>query len=273
MTKKRMVQAFAVLAVLGVTCLYAEKREADSISDMSGEQITEGTEETEEAEEAEEAEGSNVGTPDKKLSVERRDFLDWDSLPTGEHGGKILGDYEYDIVRDDVWEMDLLKMLAYLGDESVVFVPEEVQGKGEVLVIGEGAFQYNSSVEQVILPDSIIRIEASAFAYCPRLKYVVMGTNIEWIGAAAFSDCPSIEEIHFPEGLEVLGAEACRYCSRLEKVYLPNSIADMGYHPFKGCENLRLIYGRSEHAKGFAEELGCVYVDLNRIEEEGNIVW
>ncbi len=121
--------------------------------------------------------------------------------------------------------------------------------------------------------DSIIKIEDSAFSHCPRLEYVVMGTNIEWIGDAAFSDCPSIKEIHFPEGLEILGNGACLYCSRLEKVYFPDSIGSLRGHQFKGCENLRLIYGKSAYAKAFAEEQGYVYVDLNRIKEEGNIVW
>lgn len=65
---------------------------------------------------------------------------------------------------------------------------------------------------------------------------------------------------------------------QLEKVYFP---LDMGkfspnfqsYRAFEGDYGLKLAYGNSPYAEAHAEELGLVYVDLNRIEEEGYLVW
>lgn len=45
------------------------------------------------------------------------------------------------------------------------------------------------------------------------------------------------------------------------------------YRAFEGDYGLKLAYGNSPYAEAHAEELGLVYVDLNRIEEEGYLVW
>ncbi len=196
---------------------------------------------------------------------------------TGNDGGDtedglICGDYRYEIVHGE----NTVRILAYLGDEEIVFVPEKLNGM-EVSVIGSGAFAGQSVMEEVLLPTGVTKIEKEAFAYCSRLQYIIMGDQISSIETEAFAYCPSLEEIRFPEGLETTGARICAYCPRLEKIYLTMDMEKMEYRDFyrafEGCSGLKLVYGNSPYAEMYAEVLGLVYVDLNRIEEEGNLAW
>ena len=58
-------------------------------------------------------------------------------------------DYEYVILLDR--SEATVAITKYLGDQTLVFVPEMLDGKS-VSIIGEGAFQGNGSVEQIVLP-------------------------------------------------------------------------------------------------------------------------
>ncbi|MBD5530671.1 MAG: leucine-rich repeat domain-containing protein [Lachnospiraceae bacterium] len=188
--------------------------------------------------------------------------------------GLICGDYRYEIVHGE----NAVRILAYLGDEEIVFVPEKLDGM-EVTVIGSGAFSGKSVMEQVLLSSGVKEIEEEAFAYCSRLQYIIMGDQVSSIGTEAFAYCPSLEEIRFPKELDRIGYRICAYCPRLEKIYFPRDMEDIGaphfefYSAFEGCHELKLAYGNSPYAEAYAEVLGLVYVDLNRIEEEGNLVW
>ena len=53
----------------------------------------------------------------------------------------------------------------YLGNDRDVIVPSELNGQ-LVTAIGECAFELNSSIESVVLPDSITVIEKYAFEKC-----------------------------------------------------------------------------------------------------------
>jgi len=176
--------------------------------------------------------------------------------------------YIYSVCEED----NTVIILSYLGNDSIVFVPEELEGR-TVSAIGEEAFSGIPGIEQVILPDGIVEIGEEAFSYCPKLQYVFMAQGVKTIGYGAFMCCPSLMEVRFPEGLEEVGNFVCGNCPQLEKVTIPKGLKDIGYITFDGCPSLRLIYGNSQFAEIYAQKEGYVYVDLDRIESEGNVVW
>lgn len=175
--------------------------------------------------------------------------------------------YEYDILPEDT-----VVITKYLGDQTLVFVPKMLDGKA-VSTIGVGAFQGNSSIEQIVLPQGIEVIESQAFAYCSNLQYVVMGTGLKSIGQDAFSHCSSLAELRLPEELTMIELCIGAYCPNLEKVVIPQSMEEISPSAFMGCDKLYLIYGSNSCAENYAQRKGLVYVDLKRIEEEGDIVW
>ena len=175
--------------------------------------------------------------------------------------------FEYGISPEDT-----VVITKYLGDETLVFVPERLDGK-VVSAIGESAFQGNGSVEQIVLPQGIEVIESQAFKDCSGLQYVVMGTELESIGQDAFSYCSSLKELRLPEGMTVIDLCICAYCPSLERVVIPQSMEEISPSAFMECNKLYLIYGSNSCAENYAQRNGLVYVNLERIEEEGGIVW
>lgn len=175
--------------------------------------------------------------------------------------------FEYGILPEDT-----VVITKYLGDDTLVFVPERLDGK-VVSAIGESAFQGNESVEQVVLLQGIKVIESQAFKDCSALQYVVMGTELKSIGQDAFSYCPSLKELRMPEGMTGIDVCICAYCPSLEKVVIPHSMEEISPSAFMECDNLYLIYGSNSCAENYAQESGLVYVNLERIKEEGDIVW
>lgn len=175
--------------------------------------------------------------------------------------------YEYNILPEDT-----VVITKYLGDDTLVFVPERLDEK-IVSTIGESAFQGNDSVEQVVLPQGTEVIESQAFKDCSGLQYVVMGTELKSIRQDAFSNCPSLKELRLPEGMMGIDVCICAYCPSLEKVVIPHSMEEISPSAFMECDNLYLIYGSNSCAENYAQESGLVYVNLERIKEEGDIVW
>lgn len=175
--------------------------------------------------------------------------------------------FEYNILSEDT-----VVITKYIGTETLVFVPEKMDGK-VVSTIGEGAFQGNDSIEQIVLPKGIEVIESQAFKDCSCLQYVVMGTELKSIGQDAFSYCSSLKELRLPEGMTVIDLCICAHCPSLEKVVIPQSMEEISPSAFMACDKLYLIYGSNSCAENYAQGSGLVYVNLQRIEEEGEIVW
>lgn len=188
---------------------------------------------------------------------------------TGEKVAEKKYEYEADQFKGTI------TITKYLGDESIVFVPEELDGK-TVGEIGYGAFSGNADIEQVILPSTVKKIGGDAFSHCTNLQYVFMGQEVESIGGEAFAYCLSMKEIRFPQELKDMGVNMCAYCTQLETLVFPGQTnCTQGGDSFIGCISLKTIYGRrgAWRAEYDAVEKGSVYIDLDRIEEEGNQVW
>lgn len=93
----------------------------------------------------------------------------------------------------------------YLGDRTVVKIPPAIRGR-KVVSIGAMAFgavtifQANRTIEKVIIPESVRKIEYCAFNSCSNLKEVIAHKNIENIGVEAFFGCNSLNKMDFGMG-------------------------------------------------------------------------
>lgn len=115
-----------------------------------------------------------------------------------------------------------LRITGYNGfDERVIAIPASISGR-TVISIGEKAF-YNGTMEEIVLPASLISISASAFENCSKLKKINIPNMLVSIGEKAFSRCISLEEIILPDGINKLG-EWCFYNSGIKKINFPAKI-------------------------------------------------
>lgn len=124
-------------------------------------------------------------------------------------------------------------------DEKLV-IPQTHLGK-PVKEIGEGAFEGNTVLSKVILPDSITFVGSSAFAECEGLESVTLSKNLSGIESYLFCDCPALREILLPEGIGYIDRYAFAGCDNLQKVSLPLTLESIGQRAFERClllENL-----------------------------------
>ena len=119
------------------------------------------------------------------------------------------GDFSYVIVNNSY-----ARITRYSGSATSVQVPSTIGGYA-VQVIGARAFQGNTVLESVELPDGLTTIYAYAFA-----------------------DCTNLTQINLPEGLTTIYAYAFENCTGITSIHLPDSITTLGYKVFGGCSNL-----------------------------------
>ncbi|MEA5083913.1 MAG: leucine-rich repeat protein [Lachnospiraceae bacterium] len=85
------------------------------------------------------------------------------------------GDYEY--ANGTIYK--------YTGNDENVVIPSEIDGMA-INTIGEYAFQYNSLLKNVIIPDSIKTIGHGAFSACTNIKSIVIPDSVTSIERYAF---------------------------------------------------------------------------------------
>lgn len=112
--------------------------------------------------------------------------------------------------------------------------------KCKVTGIGVSAFAGNSDVTEVIIPDTVTRIEACAFDSCENLKSVEIPSSVRKIGSSAFS-CSGLTKVVIPQSIRDISESVFNTCYNLESVELSSGLKTIGASAFANCINLRTI--------------------------------
>ncbi|NLE55789.1 MAG: leucine-rich repeat protein, partial [Lentisphaerae bacterium] len=130
-------------------------------------------------------------------------------------------------------------LLAYLGQDSEVTVPAQVEGK-PVTIIGGNAFASSESLTSVILPEGLLRIEDGAFYNNWSLQSVSLPSTLQYIGESAFANCQELTQAALPSGLTELGHSAF-YATGLEQIVFPPGLLVIPESAFSNCRSLRSV--------------------------------
>jgi len=146
-------------------------------------------------------------------------------------------------------------VFAYMPNLKLIMIPNTIK------IIGYKAFYRCDSIEEIVFPDSVEKIEGWAIAECKKLKKAtIMGGNIsdymfvgcrslaevnlgeglKTIGERAFANCENLKEIKLPESLTTIGHDAFAYTG-LENIIIPESVEYIENGAFKECENLKEV--------------------------------
>ena len=106
----------------------------------------------------------------------------------------------------------------------------------DVSQINPGAFE-GTSVENIVIPETIKRIGFEAFLGCTSLKDVVIpgGMIIQY---DAFRNCTSLTSVTMLEGTTTIGLNAFDGCTALENVSVPSSLKSVNRNSFDNCPNI-----------------------------------
>ena len=107
--------------------------------------------------------------------------------------------------------------------------------------IDAGAFSGCSSLESITLPPSISEIKEETFFFCTKLSFIELPKSIKKIGRSAFDGAKSLKSVVVPEGVTRIEYAAFATCYSLEEITFPSSISYVGDKVFIDCPKLKKI--------------------------------
>lgn len=185
----------------------------------------------------------------------------------------------------------LCMISAYLGTAAEVRVPQSINGQ-TVTGLKKTAFENNTELKKLYLPDTLVRIEAGSLDGCtslealhtpllgesssseqflgslfganayadnardvpPSLSYLEIGGAITRLADFALFDCNDLVCVRLPESVTAVGAYSFYNCKRMIAVNTEH-LLQVGEHAFDSCEGLtRLTF--NERLTAFGE--GCL---------------
>lgn len=130
------------------------------------------------------------------------------------------------------WDCDNLTAVHYSGDIASWCKIFFVDLHSNPLNKAHNLYINNELLTDLVVPDSITRIEAFAFAGATCLKSVVISdsvTNIEW---SAFLGCTALTTLAIPNSVTRISAHAFSDCSQLATISIPESITSISKSTF-----------------------------------------
>ncbi len=104
-------------------------------------------------------------------------------------------------------------------------------------------------VKEIILPDTLVRIDNCCFANSESLKSIVIPEGVEEIPEYAFYRCKNLESVSLPSTLRRIGKNAFGHCENLTSVEFPEALEEIGDEAFNGCESLEKADGLTDHVR------------------------
>ena len=124
--------------------------------------------------------------------------------------------------------------------KTTIEIPESY-GRGRITAIADFAFEDETGITEITLPNSVKVIGREVFSGCTNLEKVTLGNAVTSIGFAAFLNCAKLETINLPASLTAIKAGAFDGCSSLEEIELPEMLTELGEQAFGGCSALTEI--------------------------------
>ncbi|MBP1530871.1 MAG: leucine-rich repeat protein [Bacteroidaceae bacterium] len=114
-------------------------------------------------------------------------------------------------------------------------------------VVGTYMFAYMTSLQRLILPKDVTKINSYAFSDCPQLTEVIIPDAVESIGSYAFSYNRSssynnkITSLTLPSKLKQINTYTFRNMDYLQSIVIPDSVTSIGQYAFYDCDALRTV--------------------------------
>ena len=169
------------------------------------------------------------------------------------------GTYTYQI-----FEGKYARLIEYLGEDtdssSYYNIPKYVDGY-VVKYLGEYLYaNHDVPAKNVVIPDTVVKIENSVFRYSEegkdvleydnnpysqnliipsQLETIVIPESVVYIGDKAFKDCENLKEIILPDSLIYLGNQAFYNCKSLKNITVPGTIRTIQKETFQNCTKLK----------------------------------
>ena len=108
-----------------------------------------------------------------------------------------------------------------------------LDGATSIVSIGRYAFK-KCGFTELILPQTVTKIEENAFRDCKDLKSITLSNMLTSLPKEMMRGCESLESINMPQMLKEIGENALRDCKKLETITLPEGLTTIDNNAFRG---------------------------------------
>jgi hypothetical protein len=118
----------------------------------------------------------------------------------------------------------------YTGAGGVVDIPSQIGGV-PVVVIGSGAFENNSTITSLVIPDSVTLIYDKAFQGMSSLESAKIGNGVTYVGDSAFQNSSKLATVWFGSRVMTIGVSTFDGAG-LTAVTIPGTVRSIGNQAF-----------------------------------------
>lgn len=119
-----------------------------------------------------------------------------------------------------------ITITGYKIKDPVVEIPALI-GKNKVTKIGFWAFEGNTTVRRIVVPEGVTEVSWDAFVDCKKLQCVVLPSTLQEIERRTFARCPELKEVHISSKTSQIYPDSIINCPLLT-IYAPaGSYAEM----------------------------------------------
>ncbi len=137
------------------------------------------------------------------------------------------------------WYKNQPEGMVYLGGLAYKYkgtCPESISLKNDTIGVNRNAFEQQTELKTIFLPDSVVSIGWYAFSGCTSLTGINIPDSVVSIGWYAFSGCTSLTGVNIPDSVTDLRC-AFQGCTSLTGINIPDGVTDIS-GAFSGCTSL-----------------------------------
>jgi hypothetical protein len=94
---------------------------------------------------------------------------------------------------------------------------------------------YSADWDEMIIPDSVVRIGDDAFSNCHAIRKLVISKNLTHLGTGAFFRCYGVNKVVIPGSLKRVGDHAFDECQALRNIVFEEGVEVIGKYAFRYC--------------------------------------
>ncbi len=143
----------------------------------------------------------------------------------------------------------------------------------QLSTIAVGAFYKCTSLDEIIMPNTVSSVGAYAFEGCTNLKTLLFSDAITGIPNNICYDCTSLTTLHLPDNVQEIGYRSFYNTSSLRNVDMPSTVNRIHDYAFYNCglDSLKLpITMQYLHSYAFSDCLNLKYIELPSYLEVGS---
>lgn len=133
-----------------------------------------------------------------------------------------------------------VKKIIPKADDNQIQGNRNITISNRLLEIPNNFFR-DSEINDITIPDSVIKIGEKAFWWCESLTNVNLGQGIKKIERGAFCNCSKLIKINMNNSVTSIDNDAFRQCFSLESIEIPVSVTSIGDYAFNHCSSLSSV--------------------------------